>query len=275
MNEATGLSLEKPDELELFLYTSVAGRIPVIVTKTRQDFKSIVRVLCHRNEPRPLPDSMGAAMIRGLNNWDRVRQVQAAAAHGRITGDWRQQRSLYQDSIIVLSRIPYSNVPASDMNLPANEWLDQSLQIRLAHECAHYFTLRQYGKMSVNMHDELIADYMGICAVQPQFNPNWFLRFIGLENYPDCRPGGRLHNYLGTPPLSAAASELLQSILYRAAHHVAVFDEQVGKQEDTQRLKRLQVLCSLNLVEMAASNGVGRMLDHYYEFFKDSTKINL
>lgn len=267
MNEATGLLLEKPDELELFLYASVAGRIPVIVTPTRQDFKSIVQALCHRNEPRPLPDSMGAAMIRGLNNWDRVRQVQAAAADGRMRGDWRQQRSLYQDSIIVLSRIPYSNVSASSMNLPENEWLDQSLQIRLAHECAHYFTLRQYGKMSVNMHDELIADYMGICAVQPSFAADWFLRFIGLENYPACRSDGRIHNYLGTPPVSDASSEILQTILYRAARNVAAFDEQVDHSNDPRRLMRLQALCSLNVVEMAAPNGLGRMLDQYYQSF--------
>ncbi|MEL7220552.1 MAG: hypothetical protein AAGJ93_04485 [Bacteroidota bacterium] len=265
ISTATGLELEAPDTLELFLYSSIAGRIPVIVTHTREDFKSIVRALCYRNEIQELPDSMGAILIRGLNNWDRVRRVKQAATMGQITGDWRKQRSLYQDSLIVLSRIPYSNVPASAMHLSTEEWLNQSLQIRLAHECAHYFTLRHYGCMSVNMHDELIADYMGICAVQPSFRADWFLRFIGLENYPDCRVNGRIHNYLGKPPLSAVASKILQSLLYKAAQNVAIFDEQVATTEDPQHLRRLQTLCSLNLVEMATPNGVGRLFDVYHK----------
>ncbi|WP_367393045.1 hypothetical protein [Lewinella sp. LCG006] len=264
MKEATGLGLECAEGLELFLYESIAGCIPVIVTAHREDFKSIVQALCNRNEPCSLPDSMGAVLVRGLNNWDRVRQVKQVAALGQIAGDWRQQRELYQDSIIVLSRIPYSNVPAEALGLKEEDWLEKSLQIRLAHECAHYYTLRQFGSMSVNMHDELIADYLGICSVCPTFTADWFLRFIGLENYPVCRPDGRLHNYLGTPSLSAPALGVLQTILFRAAHHVAIFDEQIGTRQDPQRLARLNTLCRLNLLEMAAPNGVGRLLDDYH-----------
>lgn len=265
MSEASGLALSDLDGLELFLYPSIAGRIPVLVTAHREDFKSVVRALCYRNEPQSLPDSMGAVLVRGLNNWDRVRQVQQAAALGQIKGDWRQQRALYQDSIIVLSRIPYSNVPAQALQLTEEDWLEKSLKIRLAHECAHYYTLRQFGRMNVNMHDELIADYFGICAVRPHFSADWFLRFIGLEDYPVCRPAGRLHNYLGTPPLTTKARQILQTLLHQAAYNVAIFDEQISLEEDPQRMNRLTTLCSLSVPEMAAPNGVGRLLDNYHK----------
>ena len=46
--------------------------------------------------------------------------------------------------------------------------------------------------MRNNLHDELIADYAGITAAIGHYRAAWFLRFLGLEDYPTYRPGGRL-----------------------------------------------------------------------------------
>ena len=75
MVDAQGLKLQEPEQLQLFLYPSLAGKLPVIITPNRFDFQAIVQALSYRNEPHALPTSMGAAMIKGLNNWDRLRQA--------------------------------------------------------------------------------------------------------------------------------------------------------------------------------------------------------
>ncbi len=269
LKSATGLILEAPKQLKLTLYTSIAGKIPVLIVENRNDFKSIIHALSCRNEPKPIPDSMGAAMIKGLNNWDRLRTLQK---------NWQNQsfqnsldktsllsnKAYYQDKIIVLSKIPYSNVSTEMMGLAPGDWLDKSLKIRLEHECAHYFTLRHFGKMANNMHDELLADYMGICSVLPHYKSDWFLKFIGLEAYPKFRSAGRLKNYLGKPALSTAAFTILQTIIKKAADNLEIFDQQIQiTGEDVDRKLRLLTLCHLNLVDIAADEGIELLSEKY------------
>ncbi len=74
MPEATGLVLQQPEKLQLILHQSLAGIIPVLLTGNRQDFVSLIQALTKRNEPQPIPSSMGACIISGFNNWDRIRQ---------------------------------------------------------------------------------------------------------------------------------------------------------------------------------------------------------
>jgi hypothetical protein len=260
MQEATGLFLTEPDKLRLFLHPSLAGRIPVIIANNRFDFQAIVRALTYRNEPRSMPDSMGAAMINGLNNWDRLRKsIQSLSKE-----DVFANKALYQDRIIVLSKIPYSNVTATEMNLDREDWLDKSLRIRLQHECAHYFTLRQFGTMSNNMHDEVIADYMGICSVLPLFNSRWFLKFVGLADYPNFKESGRIKNYLGDPPLSDDAFEVLRIIVKLAADNIEKFDEILGVPIGTiDRQFRIVALSLLSLTDLACKDGVDLLLNAY------------
>jgi len=269
IEQATGLPLKEPQKLKLYIHPSAAGDIPVLIANNRSDFQTILRAMSYRNEPHPLPHAMGAAMIKGINNWDRFRRLKKSwKQKGGIYQNHRnsliENRPHYQDNIILLGRTPYSNVAAKDMNLDAGKWLEHSLQIRLAHECAHYFTLRYFGKMANNMHDELLADYMGICAVLPYYDATWFLKFIGLGAYPAFRSSGRMKNYLGKPPLSPPAFEVLQTIVFQAAKHLEQFDKKVepasgmlGQQQ------KMLALCSLGLLEMASPDGVALLLQKY------------
>ena len=72
MSEATGLVLEKPELLELTIQTTPAGRIPLLTTRYRADFITLVQALANKNEPVSVPDSMGASIVTGYNNWDRI-----------------------------------------------------------------------------------------------------------------------------------------------------------------------------------------------------------
>ena len=266
---ASGLKLVQPDKLRLFIHASLAGKIPVIIANNRDDFQAIIRALTYKNEPKAIPDSMGAAMIKGFNNWDRLRAfrknwTQHNPGSSLSMTVLMEHKAFFQDKVIVLSRIPYSNIPAEQLDLGTEEWLEHSLKIRLEHECAHYFTLRYFGCMANNMHDEIIADYIGIISVQGQFEADWFLRFVGLEHYPTFRIGGRMQNYLGQPAISEAAFTSLQKIMVHAARNIERFDKKLGQAFSlAERQSRLLSLCSRNLVEMASNDGVELLLTSF------------
>jgi hypothetical protein len=259
-----GLALEAPDELRLFLHPTPAGRVPVLVAGTRADFVALLRALARRNEPDPVPASMGATAIGGYVNWGRVaelrRRFDAEELDAGGAADWsaafrwvRERRELYQDRFILLAPGGYSGVAAADVHLGAEEWLRMSLAIRLEHECAHYFTRRVLGSMRNALHDELIADYAGIVGAAGRFRADWFLRFMGLEDPSAYRPGGRLESYRGTPPLSDGAFAVLQALVRSVACNV----EQIDRHLRSNPLAELSLpaillaLASVTLEELA------------------------
>lgn len=263
MARATGLILSEPEKLQIQLHQTLAGAIPVIKAGNRCDFVTLVQALTQRNEPSPVPDSMGACIVSGYNNWDRVNQYRQQW-EARETGvDWASEfkrliprKELYQDRFIILSSGPYSNVAASELGLTESQWRQLSTQIRLEHECTHYFTRRFLGVMRNNLIDELIADYTGIVAALGYYRADWFLHFVGLES-PIYRSGGRLQNYRGEPPLSDGAFRILQALVKSAAENLEYFDQQfIGQQRNlTEQVSILMALTTLTLEELACESG--------------------
>jgi len=242
---ATGLEIERPEAIELEIHPSPAGRIPVLLIRGRAELAALVRALAKRNEPVPVPDSQGALMVGGFNNWARIRELRSRGED--VTAD--TPKELYQDRFILLSDGPYSAVPAADLGLGEQEWKEISLAIRRDHECAHYFTRRLLGSMRNHAHDELIADWAGLTAATGRFRADWFLRFLGLEDYPRYRPGGRLDLYRGD--LSDEAFSALQGLIRSAAVNLEPFRAETL--ED--RARMLTALASLRLDELASPEG--------------------
>jgi len=267
--EATGLELGRPEAVELALYPSPAGRIPLIIVRRRPEFVALVRALTHRNEPKPVPDSQGAIMIAGYNNWSRVgelrRRWEESSPAAREGATWKEaftrlqpRRELYQDRFILLSDGPYSAVPAADLGLDGQAWKELSLILRRDHECAHYLTRRIFGSMRNNLHDELIADYAGITAAAGRYRADWFLRFLGLEGFPAYRAGGRLDLYRGDPPLSEGAFRQLHALIKEAAETVERFD--AGRSDDPkERALAMLALAVLGLEELSGPAGEERL----------------
>lgn len=233
-----GVRFASPDGIRLFLHPTAAGRVPVILAEDRRDFEILVRALTHRNEPDPIPSSMGACIVGGYNNWDRLARLRASWAANAVDTSsdawWRAFRSLaprrelYQDRFILLSSGPYSGVPAEALRLAQDAWRHLSVVIRLEHECTHFITRCLLGSMRNCLLDELVADYAGIVAARGHFRYDWFLHFMGLECFPGCRPNGRLWNYRGEPPLSDGAFEVLQRCVVEAARRLEHFDVTYG-----------------------------------------------
>ncbi len=127
MIEASGLNLANPDDLRLSVHPSPAGPIPVLVPGDRADFVNLVRALTRKNEPAPVPESMGACMVAGFNNWDRIREYRRRweeAGGDRSQAAWQEefrrlvpQKELYQDRFLILGSGPYSNVAAGEIGL--------------------------------------------------------------------------------------------------------------------------------------------------------------
>lgn len=253
IKEATGLVLQQPEKLQLIVHQSLAGAIPVIIACERSDFVALVQALTMRNEPKEVPASMGACMVGGFNNWDRVNQYRLSwqEKHPDSTqASWNEefrclipQKELYQDRFIILSQGFYSNVSATDIGMIQTQWQQLSLTIRLEHECTHYFTRRLFGSMRNNLLDELIADYRGIVAAAGCYRDDWFLRFMGLESFPNYRQGGRLENYQGT--LSEGSFKILQSLVVAAARNLKSL-------EVIDPTMMLTALCHLTLEELAS-----------------------
>jgi hypothetical protein len=262
---AAGLLFDEPAAVRVFVHPTTAGRVPVVAAGARQDFVRLVQALTGRNEPIPVPDSMGACIVGNYNNWDRVASIRAAwaeapgdhsdAAWAAALAALAPQRERYQDRFILLSEGPYSATPADALGLTPRAWHATSATIRLEHECAHYFTRRVFGSMRNNLLDELLADYAGLVAGTGRFEPAWFLRFMGLECDRTYRAGGRLENYRGSPALSDAAFALLQRRVREAAAQIAHFDRTVRLPEALEVPRVLAALFVLGLERLSAADG--------------------
>ena len=167
-----GIDFKKYSSLQTDLFRSFGGRIPVMHMKDRQEFEDLICLIFYKGEKQKIPASMGALTIKGWKD---------------IFGQSHR--------VILLSDGYYSDVLPEHVGLTAEVWKEKSRIIRRTHELAHYYMLRTLGFMKSALKDEIIADTMGIVEAFGEYRYDLFLRFMGLENYPEYRWGGRLENY--------------------------------------------------------------------------------
>lgn len=275
---ASGIVLNDFENLHLEIYECAAGKVPVLIVPNDEDFCSIINAFSHKNEPVNIPYSMGAAMIKGINNWSRINTLKEEWLIKNPFGNWNLEFKknilprpyLYKDKLIVLSRKPYSSVSASELKISENDWMEYSIKIRLEHECTHLFTLKYFKHMANNMHDELLADYIGISKALGNYQCDWFLKFIGLENFPEYRHGARLENYLGNPSLSEKAFKVLRTIIKKAVNNLTVFDKKLGTiKSEEDKIRRIASICMLDLISIALPSGAELLLNSYQKIVYD------
>ena len=211
--ELTGtpdFSLSDKDSFELV--ETPAGTVEVLTLADRADFEHCIRALAHRCEAVELPKTMGASTISGLINWEKIRrhEEEYLAAGG---DDWDEEfarftsvRENFRDTLIVLSRGPYSAVSAERADYAEEKWLDLSLTIRKYHELAHFVSRRLYPDNQDAVRDEVLADMNGVIAALGQFDAHLTGLFLGVENGEYI--GGRLENYVPRGELSAAVERV-------------------------------------------------------------------
>jgi len=281
-SESASFSLTDPENLELIIQQTPIGEIPVLIPGNRADFESLVRVFALRNEPGPVPKSMGACTVKGYNNWDRIHQYRRDLEEnsGKPMDEilWQiefkkiiQNKELYQDKFIILSRGPYSNVRAESIGMDEDEWKKLSLKIRLEHECCHYFTLRLFGITRNNLLDELLTDFYGMVKTFNKFQSELFFQFMGLEDFPNYRSGGRMENYLGNPPVSTAAFAVLQKLTYLSAKNIENFYNKISKKNSNRSLFLvLLTILKLGLEMIGSEDGQENLRSTYKELMEQN-----
>ncbi|MFN7976727.1 MAG: hypothetical protein U0P30_01240 [Vicinamibacterales bacterium] len=229
--------------------------MPVVVADARADFERLVQCLTARNELEIVPPGMGACLVSGLVNWDRVRRHEAAwrAAHPTADeADWQEEwrrfssdRAAYQDRVLLLGTGPYSGIRPAGID-PA-EWLVRSLVIRREHECTHYATFRAYGVVRTHVFDEILADFIGLLRAFGRYDGALARQILGIDAA-GRRLGGRLENYRGTPPLSEAAFDVVAVLAARATAALESAWDSAGAAVTNGVLVRwVRVLCELPL----------------------------
>ena len=208
------------DEDELRLLETPAGPIEVAHLAVRKDFETFLQIVGHKSQPVAIAPSVGAITYRGLADWGQVAQAREAylAAGG---DDWPAEFSrlakepgAFRAELIILSKGPYSNVPASETPFDEEEWLQVSHEIRLHHECAHVVCRRIMPDDILPVWDEVTADVTGLLFACKGYKASLAARFLGVT--PDGFTGGRLSEYLSEEQLAnidAIASELFASLV--------------------------------------------------------------
>jgi hypothetical protein len=267
------LHLERPAQVRLFVHEHPAGALPVIVVAHRGDFETLVRALAWRGEPRPLSPAVNAQIVTGFNNWERLRRHRAdwmasvdpamaervwPAELARVADSepWR-----FRDCFVITCLRPYSGVAAGELGLEMDEadWLERSTLLRVEHEFTHYATQRVFGAMSLNLLDETLADFMGTTYALGTFRAAWYLRFLGLENWPQVREHGRVLTYAAA--LSPPAVRLLCALVVRAAHGLE--DLATRWYDPAARGRFLLALASLTLELLSAEEAPSLFADAY------------
>lgn len=208
------INFNQADKITAEIYNSVAGEIPVIKIKDTDDFENLVTNLIHKGRRPENLSSTGASFVFGTKT-----------------------------RFIILSHKPYSNVSAKTMELDEKDWLEKSLQIRLEHECTHFFTKKFYGIAQNHLHDELIADFFGLVSAFGFYKAEYFEYFMGIKG----SEGSRLSYYIPQCSPNFLAS------LKETASKAAQFLEDISKTADFQALtksERIRRLCETNLLKL-------------------------
>ena len=192
-----------------------AGQVRVVTLGNRQDFELVLRgLMAAKDGPlTPIPESQGAAMLT-VFNWPRIHTHLAAFPEKEREVELKRftaVRENYIDTLVVLSRGPYSHVDAVTVGETDAEWLDHSDTIRRFHELSHVICRRLYPGDIAPIRDELVADAVGLIAAYGQFDLLLEQRFLGVQG--GRYVGGRLGNYTDNPDtLASQASFALERI---------------------------------------------------------------
>lgn len=199
------ISLSPLDRYEVI--SSPAGPVECVCYYDRKDFENAIIALAYKLEPRPIPASMGAMFLSGLVDHVAMEKV----------------------SIILLSRGPYSAIPAKAVGLDEEEWLDRSYDIRRHHETAHFIQRKLFPENKHPLKDEVKADMVGLMKAFGRYDPSMARLFLGIEG-DRYRPGGRLEIYEHEGKTDDEFMQEANAYLNRIAEYVS------GRTEDAYTL---------------------------------------
>lgn len=208
-----------PEGVRLEIYPSFAGEIPVICLSDTGDFEALVTNTVYKGIRPPTISKTGASF-----------------AYGKTT------------RFIMLSEKPYSNVPAGELGLEAQDWGERSMILRRSHECTHYYTKQHFGISENLLHDEIMADFMGIFRAFGFYKAEWFLRFMGIIK----GSGDRLVHY--TTGLSENVCRAVSLAAVSASENLEKWSKSAGFEAMTDE-ERIKAMCFMGIEGMCGMSG--------------------
>lgn len=186
------------------LVSTPVGEVNVLTIGNREDFIRFYRAIAYKCEPYPIPDSVGAACIFGVVNWNRIHEHKAE--YLRCGGmDWSSEVKAftavsknYKDDLCIVSTGSYSNLP-----ILSDTWIEESIKIRTWHEITHIVCRRLYIENKDAIRDEVVADMMGLLFTYGRYDGKLALRFLGIENG-QLTEGARLYHYVPEEEIESA-----------------------------------------------------------------------
>lgn len=178
------------------------GSIDVLLLYNRTDFEKCVCALAYRCEPRIIPSTVGAFLISGLTNWEKVhsqyvvREIDEDIGNG-VNAAWlRKNKRCFLDKIILLSAGFYSGTSPETLGLSNEEWLEKSITIRMYHEITHFVCRSRYPKCIDVFRDEVFADMIGMIAAFGYYDAEIAKVFLGITGDTTILPNARIRYYL-------------------------------------------------------------------------------
>ena len=209
------VSFNDPEGVRLEIFSSYAGDIPIIYADDTGDFEAIVTNIVYKGERPQNISKTGASFVSGKST-----------------------------RLIILSSKPYSNVPASELGLDDADWAKKSMLIRRSHEYTHYYTKQVFGISNNILHDELMADFIGLYDTFGFYRAEWFLRFMGVVK----GSGGRLDVY--TADLSERVKQAVAELLCSAANGLEKWSQSKGFKSLT-NARRINIMCRAGVLGIA------------------------
>ena len=132
---------------------------------------------------------------------------------------------------------------AQELALDEKTWAEKSMLIRRSHECTHFFTKQRYGISNNILHDELMADFIGLYDAFGFYKAEWFLKFMGIIK----GNGNRMIVY--TKNLSPKVKEAVTVLIREAAYQLEKWSETEQFLNMTNP-ERIRLLCQAGISQI-------------------------
>lgn len=197
--------------------TTDVGNVDILFLFERNDFKLFLMKLAYKCIKTDIPDTIGAMMINGLNNWEKINtHLDEYSQNGGTDRDGEFKRFTackdnFKDYLLVISNGAYSNVSANVFGFESDYWLRKSQEIRIYHECSHFICRKKYPKTINVIFDEILADCIGIKYAFGSYNKDMAKRFLGFNEENEF-VGGRLSFYCDMNSIDDLAPKIINMI---------------------------------------------------------------
>lgn len=227
---------KRSDKDRLFMQDTPAGQVQVIYLYEREDFIHFLQIMLYRCEETKIPQTMGAAAIRGVINWNKIwehrkeflEQGGSILFWDREFKNFTKNKENYTENMIVLSRGGYSGLSFEQAGFAEEEWEEVSYKIRLYHECTHFICKTLFPHKKDPVRDEVIADCMGLLFATGEYDIALAGKFLGISKE-GTYTGGRLENYVQD---KAALSQTVSEIFYLIKDIAGYLQEYTGDNKD-------------------------------------------